>query len=157
MNINEEPIEVILTRQLQALGPIFDEFHHQHMNAPGHIDGWGKQIIAVSRLDRQTRRYLWRAVGWAPCDELGETHCNCEEGEPPRPITDWAPCTGNWRGCDTCNQEYITYADGVGEYDICKACHWDGKCLNPKLHACGGPRSRGGGCEVYPDRHPVLR
>lgn len=143
-NINEEPIEVILTRQVRLIAAAID--------CVDYVDEVSGPLV---ELDMETRRALWRALGWKPCDELGVssptglTECSCNEVEPPRPLTKDEPCTGDWRGCLTCNQNFLSYADGIGEYDVCRACHWDGKCLDPEAKACFED-----GCEVYPDRHP---
>lgn len=126
----EEPIEVTLTRALLVLndsGPV-SEPHWEEVS-----------------LDIQVRRHLHQALGYelctgrCRCDSLSECHYDLPDG---------IPCTGSWTGCDTCNENAITYCEGVGEYDICRRCHWEGLCLTPS--ACGDE------CEVYPDspRHP---
>lgn len=145
-NLNNEPVEVILTRQLQLVGGAFTHFHTVGSNSMPR---------AFIEMDRELRRYLWRAIGFSPCDELSLTECTCSELEPPRPITPDHPCTGDWRGCQACNEGHLTYADGIGEYDICKACHWDGKCLDEEMGM--GACNDDGYCVVYPERHAGFR
>lgn len=125
--------EVALTRLVQGVEHLID-------GLMGQPDAdMGLRIEKATLYDVQFRRALWRAVGWTPCDELGKTECDCDEDEP-RPMTD-QPCTGMWRGCSAC--QHLCYAEGVGDYDVCKACHWDRRCLAPELNACSGT------CEVY--------
>jgi hypothetical protein len=139
----DDPPEVVLTRLVQLSSIVIDATFKANGEVPDEI----------MALEHELRRALWRAVGWLPCDELGEDVCSCDELEPPRPITDDEPCTGMWRGCIGCNENFLSYAEGVGEYDLCKACHWDRVCLDPEAESCGA-HGHGEGCMAYPDREP---
>jgi len=141
MDTNTEPTEVTLTRLVQGIEHLIDGLAGG-LVGPNADPNMGLTLDEATHYDVRLRRSLWRAVGFAPCDELGETECGCDEDEP-RPMTSERPCTGMWRGCSACG--HLCYAEGVGEYDVCKVCHWERRCLAPELNACSGT------CEVYGD------
>lgn len=131
----EEPLEVTLTRALLVI------------QDTGPVGGLDEEALV---LDVQARRHLHQALGYAlctgrcVCDTLTECHHDLPDG---------VPCTGSWSGCETCDENAISYCDGIGEGNICRRCHWEGLCLLDGDSFC----AEEGKCEVYPDSPRHLR
>lgn len=93
-------------------------------------------------VEVQIRRALNRALGWTPCDEdpsIAKGICECDSLGPIE--ADY--CTAMWSGCETCNQNHLTYLEGQEEYNVCRACHAERRCTGE--FACGPDD-----CEVFP-------
>lgn len=116
-----EPLEVTLTRTL-----LFVEE--------------ARRVAGGALVDIQTRRHLHQALGFGLC----EGRCTCDSlSEEHHDLPDTILCTGTWTGCEGCNEEAITYCEGIGEYNVCRLCHWEGRCLDDGIDACEDT------CEVY--------
>ena len=125
-----EPLEVTLTRTL-----LFLEEVNPTWAGPG--PGEAEAIL----LDVQTRRHLQQVLGFGLCKD----RCTCDSlTEEHHDLPADTPCTGSWTGCEGCNENAITYCEGMMEYNICRLCHWEGRCLDDTIDACEYP------CEVYP-------